>query len=173
MSKGEKKGGVLTMVYKTSEEKIKELAKKLSDVKLFNNKDKVATLGFFLGAIYSLKKAIELGYMDETGLQYNEDYPEMCKKIAIKLSTEEDDLKEENEIQWLAGYYFNSALMRTAAIADRLELKKEYPDIYKEVNRLKHDEEGILSGKRDGRDIKVTIEHIISKLSQLVARINT
>jgi hypothetical protein len=101
-----------------------------------------------VGAAYSLVQAINLsegGYSDE------HDLPEFHTLIRDAALSVADELPSIDP-RWEAGYFFNSAILRIAAVNDRLgkylgDRRDLTPAVRQEVNRLKHDVPGILHGR--------------------------
>ena len=127
-----------------------DTAERLSAVRM-SNIDEMGIYGLLVGALYGLSKAVELGYVDRTGTSLPVDYSGELRRVAQGLVTSD----EVNDRGWLAGFYFNSALTRLAPICERLGKyagKREdlIPSIREEVNRLKHDTNGVLCGRTVG-----------------------
>jgi hypothetical protein len=99
-----------------------------------------AVVGFLIGAVYSLRRAIDLGFADRTGSKVVADYTQELQRIASKLASS-GDLSDEQA--WSSGFYFNSALSRISVLNecigkylhDRPDLT---PKVRREVNRFKH-----------------------------------
>lgn len=99
-----------------------------------------AIVGFLIGAVYSLRRAIDLGFADRTGSKIVPDYTQELQRVASKLSSS-GDLSDERA--WSSGFYFNSALHRIAALSECIGTYlhgRPYltPDVRREVNRFKH-----------------------------------
>ncbi|MGE5417002.1 MAG: hypothetical protein ACM3UZ_09595 [Acidobacteriota bacterium] len=84
---------------------IAELVKRLVELEIPDDKEIIQTVQTTIGALYSLGKAKQLNYE-----YYNVDSERLLELIS-KLN--KDSLDQDN--QWSAGYYFNSALIRMAA----------------------------------------------------------
>jgi hypothetical protein len=128
------------------------------------NRAELALFGFIVGALYALHKAIMFGYTDR-----GEDNWAELRQIAEKVSHQD----EITEIDWLSGFYFNSAIMRLAAIGERMyryagKQRDITPHIRKEVNRLKHDVLGVASGRtvtmRDALDAALSLSCILAQI---------
>jgi hypothetical protein len=117
-----------------------------------------ATIDYLLGALHSLHRAHALDFEDRPAA------PPACQSL-LSVAASLDGLRE---VQWLAGYYFNSALARIAAvfhrglkikhhqIRSRLSLGQIDPDrrnreelwkVHEQVNDLKHDAPGSFEGR--------------------------
>jgi hypothetical protein len=111
-----------------------------------------AVVGFLIGAVYSLRRAIDLGFADRTGSKVLADYTQELQRIGSKLASS-GDLSDEQA--WSSGFYFNNALIRIAALNecigrylhDRPDLT---PQVRREVNRFKHALDSIV---RQGRTV--------------------
>ena len=125
-------------------------------------------LDLLAGAIYSLKMAAQLGFADRAG-ELKPHYSENLRKRMSKMA--EGRMPESG--LWLAGLHFNSALFRIAAAYrrcqdafKRAERRLGTPQpiqfetvslnaIRNECNRLKHEFEGILSGRQAAADLAI------------------
>ena len=139
--------------------------------------DQTAIRGFISGASYSLKKALKLNYSDYTDISYLPEYRKQLSIINGHMARGKCPLSG----QWLAGFYFNSALQRLASGYERilkllipssekkmtqkkrakLAVEKGYiseadnqifKDIQDEVDRLKHDPFGSIKGREPSTD---------------------
>jgi len=121
-----------------------------------------ATTDYLLGALHSLNEAHRLDFVDRP------DIPPACESIQSIAGVLEAGVPIPQG-QWLAGYYFNSALVRMSAVFHRsLKIKhhqilstlkvnqldptaqKTWPDLWsilEEVNDLKHDAAGCWEGR--------------------------
>ncbi len=145
---------------------LRETAKKLSGISP-SNKSEMGMMGFAVGAVYALRKAINYGFVDRTGQELPPDYTQELQRIAARLASTD----ELTEIDWLSGFYFNSALKRLDGLNDRLDkyigLQRDLGGTAREeVNRLMHDVSGVLSGRT------VTLSDAITVLSRLVATLD-
>lgn len=135
------------------DEKLSEAAKELLGINP-RSKEGMAILGYALGAIYSIRKSIQYGYSDRTGENIYANYTGELSSVSKALS--ENAEIESND--WVSGYYFNSGLHRLAALNERATKfiygKKDdlSSGVRREVNRLKHDVDSVLSGR--GVDVK-------------------
>jgi hypothetical protein len=142
------------------------LAKLLDD--LPDNEGIVDVFDFLAGAVYSLKRMDGLSVW---GRKNQPRLPNYKAQVSSYLSTIPNG-KEPKQV-WISGYFLNSALQRIAACYDRIpklilssgKCKKgnvedrmksfladpksvtTWRDVYKEVNALKHDREGIAAGR--------------------------
>ena len=128
------------------------------------NAEAQSSLDDFLGAVYALIRAKHQGFRDRPG-----------RTIAIKPVAQRaariaaGDLKTDG--LWIAGFYFNNALFRTAAVYHRMlkvitggngyvpallpRARTRYPNwastelskVHSQVNELKHDPQGIYHGR--------------------------
>ena len=150
---------------------LKSLTIRLKDLKPGNDEE-IALVGFAIGAIYSLREATrisEVGYSDE---HLEPDYPQILMKQIEMLSEE----KDPSDSPWLSGYFFNSGLYRVAALNERIDkyvgtqanLAKDVRD---EVNRLKHDVEGVIGGRNVGMDETLQgLEKLVQSLTTFMMK---
>ena len=128
------------------------------------NDAELALLAHLVGAVHSLRKAVDLsrdGYSDEHALP---DFKDRVLATAKAIASPGKSL----DPAWEAGYFFNSALMRIAAVNDRLgkyegDRPDFTPEVRREVNRIKHDIEGILAGRQ------VTLDDALSSIWKLAS----
>lgn len=88
----------------------------LSDVRSFAS-DTISGEGFkglMLGIVFSLKRATDLGFTARVGASVGPDYSTELDETAVALVS-----GQELPSSWLAGFFFNSALMRIAAGSHR------------------------------------------------------
>lgn len=76
------------------------------------NPDLAGSLDDFLGAVYALIQAKEHGFADRTGPIEIAAVQKRAQKIAVG--------QVRTDGKWIAGFYFNNALFRTAAIYHRV-----------------------------------------------------
>ncbi len=124
--------------------------------------DLAGSLDDFLGAVYALIQAKRHGFKDRTTRAIN---IVPVKQRALKIAA--GQVKTDG--LWVAGFYFNNALFRTAVVQHRIlqtivgrdesvgdlqkTVKKGYPSwasdnlnlVHKEVNHLKHTPSGVSS----------------------------
>jgi len=108
-----------------------------------------ALVGHFLGVLHALIEAFKLGFVDRTGPAAPREYSNELSRIARCLVRG----SVPNDRQWVAGFCFNSALYRLASLAERVgkhagQDRRLAKDVSEEANRLKHDVEGLLSGRQ-------------------------
>jgi hypothetical protein len=143
-------------------EKVNIIYKRLDAINPRNDPE-LAMFSHLVGATHSIRKAVDLstdGYSDEHLL------PDFADRV---LSTAKEMTSPNSSLDpaWEAGYYFNSAIMRIAAVNERLgkyikgDRTDFTPEVRKEVNRIKHDVEGILHGR------KVNFEDALTSLDNL------
>ncbi|TQV80249.1 hypothetical protein [Aliikangiella coralliicola] len=150
------------MDYDSLNKKLLDAAEKLALIQP-RNAEEQAIYGFLVGASYGLRETINFGYIDGTGDKLPSDYSEQLQKLASALAASGD---LDND-KWLAGFYFNTALQRLSPACERLgkyigKRQDLIPNTRKEVNKLKHEVSGVLSGR------KVTIDEALNSLTLLV-----
>jgi len=126
--------------------------------------------GLLVGAAFSLRKAHQLGFNAAESSRYDDELDSAAQQIAANKLPEEGD--------WLAGFYFNSALMRIAAayhillkrmldINDKQDLSRKalkdmaiknrliceddivsLDEVYQDVNDFKHEGGKLLMSRR-------------------------
>jgi hypothetical protein len=138
-----------------AEENLRAIAKRPSS---FTGADKETTgpIGYLIGAAYALLEATRLGYVK--GDIDDQRYSDELRQIASALSTHSapelvvgvrvfESERRELPAIWLAGFFFNSALHRIAAGAERLGVHPTKGDtaepeviaaVHRDVNKLKH-----------------------------------
>ena len=89
------------------DEEIKLLSKKVNEIKTSKDEVLIGVKGLLTGTVLSLIKANDLSLKDNLDLGYYYEIDNITKEIT------EGKLPEMGN--WLAGFYFNSALMRLAA----------------------------------------------------------
>lgn len=81
-----------------------------------------------VGALYSLCLAADLGYEEDTFHKRGESNKEWAKEVLVKILMNDCDPsipipklinEKEDRTIWLRGYYYNSALMRMAALKEK------------------------------------------------------
>lgn len=127
-------------------------------------------LGYAVGAAHALERALLAGYTDAIPLA---GYPEDLRGAAEAISKGEDPPANS----WLAGYHFNSALLRLAPLAERIgnhapSLKWDPTRVRQDVNRLKHGLPSLLEGGRKAtlEDAHCALEHVVEALEALFPR---
>jgi hypothetical protein len=154
----------------TQTEILSSLISRLSKLVPQNEKE-VALVGYVAGAIYSLREVInhsEGSYSDEHELP---GFQDILHHAIIDLANE----KEVPHTWWLSGYYFNSALNRVSSLNDRIGKyvggREDYtPSVRIEVNRLKHDVDGIIEGRNvDMGGIFTSINKLILALESIMS----
>lgn len=138
-----------------NEIRLREIARRLARCA---SSDKAVTgpIGYLIGAVYSLQEASRLCYLK--GEVEDEAYREELQQVASALATGRepglvvgarvfDSGKRDLSGIWLAGFFFNSALHRIAAGAERLGVHPTKGDVdepkviarvRRDVNKLKH-----------------------------------
>lgn len=131
---------------KPTKQAVAEILGRLAEIKP-RGRDEEAIYGLLVGALYGLRRAFDLGYVDRAGDGLPSDYYKELVRVACNLATTGDVA----ESAWLAGYYFNSSLHRFAPVGERLgkyagDRQDLVPRVRKEMNRIKHDVDGLLGG---------------------------
>jgi hypothetical protein len=132
-------------------------------------KEELSLLGTLLGALYGLQRAVELDFLDRTGSALPTDYTAELSDVARQIAR-----GKVAESQWLAGFYFNSAIHRLAALNERLtkyvfgSKKDVCADLRKENNKFKHEIEGLISGREI--DIPKAVS-AVTKLAQVMKNV--
>jgi hypothetical protein len=143
----------------------------------------ITPLDSLVGAIVSLYMAKELGYKDRTEAfdsNYRQNLFFRCEALVSGTLPTGG--------WWMAGYYFNSALLRIAAsyhqclklitgekrklVAGLLELIPAFPHesltkVHIEVNSIKHDRDGLDAGRT------VMFDEAVAAIEELLALIST
>lgn len=148
---------------------IRALAARLRKLKP-RDSDQIALVGFMVGVLYSLDRAVTFRFADER-----------MKLDAVVECAEQQRILEalENasalEAPWLAGFYLDSALMRLAALDERIRKylgsnRNAAPKIRRIVNQIKHDiDAGIRSGWTIGfRDVLEATEDLCTQLEKAI-----
>jgi hypothetical protein len=167
------------------------LAKLLDD--LPNNEGIVDVFDFLLGAIYSLQHLEGVFVWNRRG----QHFPNYKIKVSLYLS----EYGENHNQHWINGYFLNSALQRIAGCYDRIpkllsssggerethprmqsflgisdadnQLTKWWA-VYKEVNILKHDQQGLATGRSVTKDDAVqALSEIVSALENKVGELKS
>ena len=146
--------------------------------------------GLMFGVIYALRHAGELGFRNRTGAMVGPDYSAELDEAGVALTNHQQMPRD-----WLAGFYFNSALVRITGgshrafrrlfktskgwfseLADRAisdgKLNEQEIDwlrkVYEDVNAFKHDGHAELLQRRQIE----TLQQGINAAGQLVRLIN-
>jgi hypothetical protein len=136
---------------------VRGLAKRLANCS-FDETFEQAMAGFAVGAAFSLERALSLGWSDQSRPQPGQPYHDELIEVAADIANGDVPTQQ----RWLAGYYFNSALLRLSALGDHVAvyvsdgLRDKWAlqdNVRDDVNLLKHDMEKHLS---DGLKSKVT-----------------
>lgn len=139
------------------------------------------TLDYLLGALYGLRLAVDLGFVDRRGPAHPTYRPFLTKYVLDIVA-----VRNVHKL-WLAGFYFNSGIQRIAATYDRIPTLLEAPGryakdrmkkanqttpyewnvVYREVNSFKHAPEGRAKGRRASLDAALrAMDQAISLLEQ-------
>jgi hypothetical protein len=161
----------------TPDPRLAELAKAAASL-LTEVRSLASPFDLLLGAIHSFYCAEELNYRDRPstlGLKYRARLISRAEALASARLCKSG--------RWLAGYYFNSALLRIAAsyhqtlkaitgknkfipqlipLVTPTFVHVNLDKVHGEVNRLKHTEEGVDAGR------SVTFEESVAALAELV-----
>jgi hypothetical protein len=112
-----------------------------------SKQDEIAAIGFMVGAVYALLNAARLGYDDARNTHGASALKEEFARTASALAR---NTSPENA--WLAGFYFSSALMRIAALHERIVImrtgkrKRKTIEVGRIVNKLKHETDAHVRG---------------------------
>ena len=166
----------------------KRLAQELDD--LPDHPAVVDVFDYLAGAIFSLKRAGPQ-FLNRRGGQVPN-----YKKMLSRYLSEIPEGPSPNPY-WVCGYYVNSAMLRIAACYDRIPkmiLKKKkgkahqlmqaicndpssyanWKAVYEEVNKIKHDAEGLASGRHVSKDeVMRALKEIVSLLETMKSDIIT
>jgi hypothetical protein len=118
---------------------IRAWAARLSKLERRTDPD-VSLLGIMAGALHSLEKADQLGYQDARGQSRNLAFFASEFRRTLKSIGKGDQPPQ----RWLAGFYFISALVRLAALLDRLKLPlatRSRAHLMHDVDWFKHRDE--------------------------------
>lgn len=127
-------------------------------------------LGFLTGAVYALRRAEELGYEDtreaSSTASLDAEFHEVLESLAAG---------ETIDRAWLSGFYYNDALMRIAALNQRIDAYTgQERDLAKRVrqavNRLKHRVDPQLTGgvRPDFREVLQAAEDLTEALEAAI-----
>ena len=138
-----------------------DLADRLGKLQVASE-DEIAAQGLMLGAIYSLSQAAKLEYSDSRNTAGKGLLATEFVRTAAALA-----INQMPDTTWLAGFYFSSALMRIAALNERLDKMAgtkvdSAADIRRTVNKLKHHPDAHVRG-----DWTVTFAGTLQSLSNL------
>lgn len=109
---------------------------------------KISLIGFMVGALFALDLAASLGYHDERSRPdpsaFATEFGEALAAVAAGTAV---------QAPWQAGFYYNSALMRLAALNERIDKtagdeRDDGAAIRRSVNSLKHHVDAHISGQR-------------------------
>jgi len=122
----------------------KRIESYLQEVAALTTSDEVLVgiKGLLVGAAFSLKKAHELGFSGNVDVRYFDELDETARQIAT------GNLPEQGA--WIAGFYFNSALLRFAA-AYHIVLKLMFDNV--DESRKKLSEKAVMTGKAQTNDV--------------------
>jgi len=111
--------------------------------------------GVATGALYALRQAYRMGYRDRTG-------PDAVVELGAELSCVARQLQQGESItarDWLAGFYFNAAMLHLDAAAGRLSgitgsarksgSRRDAPKgtVSRDAGHLKHRPPGLIDGR--------------------------
>lgn len=163
----------MTRAEMSDEELIRRLRDVAAKLRIHIEKDDkviAGALAYLLGAVYALRGAIHFGFDDQVqtralrvGLGLADalaaDHESFDALTTTVESAVGDHLQEDGR-RWLAGWYFNGALARIAATADRLAASDSRfrsprkagdtlaETLYEVLAALKHDPSGTTSNRR-------------------------
>jgi hypothetical protein len=122
---------------------VRELAGQLAGLKQPSDGRDVSLLGIMAGALYSLDHAEHLKYNDQRGEGHDTPAFADDSKSTLEAISRGDSAPPE----WLAGFYFMSALFRLAALNDRIGMRfsgwssnRTLDNLMMDVNRIKHND---------------------------------
>jgi hypothetical protein len=126
--------------------------------------DDTAAIGFMLGAVYALLRAATLQYSDARNAARKDVLQAEFTRVAGALGK-----GASPEPDWLGGFYFSSALMRIAALNERIDKMAGYrrdlaAKVRRVVNKLKHDSDAHVCGDWDIQFSEVV--HVTSALCE-------
>ena len=125
-----------------------------------------------LGVVYSLVQAAKMQYSDSRNTAGKSLLAAEFVRAAAALAN-----SQSPETTWLAGFYFSSALMRIAALNERLDKMAGKPadraaEVRQTVNKLKHHTDAHVSGNwtltfaetlRSLRDLCQVLETLVTE----------
>jgi hypothetical protein len=88
------------------------IATSLTDARAQADANLAGSLDDFLGVIYSLVQSKQHGFADRTGAIEIKAVEKRAKRISVG--------EVRTDGKWIAGFYFNNALFRTAAVYHRI-----------------------------------------------------
>jgi len=108
----------------------------------------VSLVGFATGALHALDRAAQLNFDDARAKPSATEFGKEFKKVLAAISR-----GRGRPNAWLAGFYLHSAMLRLAAVNERLnKLLRTRDDrvrsVRRAVNSLKHHVDAHISGKR-------------------------
>jgi hypothetical protein len=138
-----------------------ELASRLGKLHVISENE-IAAQGFMLVAVYSLAQAAKLQYSDSRNTAGKSLLAAEFVRSAVALAN--NQCPQET---WLAGFYFSSALMRIAALNERLDAMTGHradlaAEIRRTVNKLKHQADAHVRG-----DWAISFDKAVQSLSDL------
>lgn len=148
---------------------IRALATRLVKLTPGNSKQ-IALLGFMVGVLYSLDRAVAFGFTDER----------MKLDPAVERAEQQCVLEglEKGaplDMSWLAGFYLDSAIMRLSALNERIDKylgtnRDVAQKIRRVVNKIKHNvDAGVQSGWAIGlRDVLKATEELCTQLEKAI-----
>ena len=149
----------------TRRRRVRDLAARLAALRPATAPD-VALYGFMAGALHALERAEQLGYNRARAqpdlASFQSEFRRTLKAIGKGV---------ERPRPWLAGFYFFAALMRLAALNERLDKRFDKrldiaKGVRREVNKLKHD-----LSVHPARPLSVGIDNAIEVAAALCNRI--
>jgi hypothetical protein len=157
------------LAYRELSEFSSRIAVLLESQKGASHRPLLACLDDLLGAVYSLFFAVQLGYKDRQQALASQDLAAVLKR-----AKDMADLKVRAEGAWTAGFYFNNALFRVAAVYHRArqvvtpQMRQNHSSkftglgkVTDEVNGLKH-KKGVIAGR------KVKFEDSLEAIAELL-----
>lgn len=133
-----------------------------------SNASELALLGYILGAVYSLRKVIQISKSDYIDEHVNSEFGNTVRDVALRMAKE-----EEVHPDWLAGYYFNSAIHRIDSLSERVsdyvyrdkgKKSKFSSKVNRDVRLLKHRISGIIEGRKASLSEAINALNLIVKV---------
>jgi hypothetical protein len=144
--------------------RLQEVAQRISTVHPVENAE-IACVNLIAGALYALHQAATLDYDDNRANSNPDVSKQEFRRAVIKISR---GLLPEDA--WVAGFYFNSALLRMAPLNERLnkqtQTTHDITAIRQLVNKIKHEPEAQM-----GQPWHVTLPDAVEALEVLGKRL--
>jgi hypothetical protein len=132
--------------------------------------NQIALLGFMVGVLYSLDRAVAFGFTDQR-MKLDPGVERAEHRRVLEALENHASL----DTPWLAGFYLDSAIMRLSALNERIDKylgtnRDVAEKIRKVVNKIKHDiDAGVQSGWAVGfRDVLKATEDLCTQLEKAI-----